>query len=85
MSLRVRPLPAGFIAPYLPSGSKSPGNDLTKHFFSIVEAVARLRARKRRKATLNAMLSRAVRGIQFNEHTEGDGPILFNHACKLGL
>jgi bifunctional non-homologous end joining protein LigD len=77
MSLRPRALPAGFIAPCLPSGSETPpsgkewlheikhdgfrviarktakrvklysrpGNDLTKRFPLIVEAVAVLRAR----------------------------------------
>ena len=23
--------------------------------------------------------------IRFNEHIEGDGPTVFDHACKLGL
>ena len=38
-----------------------------------------------RKATLASTLARAGRGIRFNEHIEGDGPIVFAHACKLGL
>jgi bifunctional non-homologous end joining protein LigD len=33
-----------------------------------------------RKATL-----KADPGIRFNEHTEGDGATVFQHACKLGL
>ena len=39
-----------------------------------------------RKATLASMLSRAVPGLRFNEHMEEtDGPLVFQHACKLGL
>ena len=30
-------------------------------------------------------LGKARPGIRFNEHIEGDGPIIFVHACKLGL
>jgi bifunctional non-homologous end joining protein LigD len=114
-----------------------PGNDLTKRFPLIVEAVAKLRARtcildgeavacgtdgiacfelirswetdrgvfmyafdmieldgedmrreplELRKITLNVLLGRrAPPGIRFNEHIEEDGPIVFQHACKLGL
>jgi len=38
-----------------------------------------------RKATLEMMLAKAVPGIKFNEHMEGDGPTVFAHACKMGL
>ena len=38
-----------------------------------------------RKATLASMIARAGPGIRLNEHIEGDGPIVFHHACKLGL
>ena len=38
-----------------------------------------------RKATLASVLAKAGPGIRFNEHTEGDGPTVFAHACKLGL
>jgi bifunctional non-homologous end joining protein LigD len=39
-----------------------------------------------RKATLMALLARAARGLQFNEHMHNeDGPLVFEHACKLGL
>jgi ATP-dependent DNA ligase len=31
-------------------------------------------------------LARATSGIRFNEHLdEEDGPLVFEHACKLGL
>jgi hypothetical protein len=30
-------------------------------------------------------LAKAGPGIRFNEHLEGDGAIVFRHACKLGL
>jgi bifunctional non-homologous end joining protein LigD len=39
-----------------------------------------------RKATLERILARAAPGIRFNEHLdEEDGPLVFEHACKLGL
>jgi bifunctional non-homologous end joining protein LigD len=38
-----------------------------------------------RKATLASLLSKASPGILFNEHFEHDGPIVFAHACRLGL
>ena len=38
-----------------------------------------------RKATLASILAKARSGIRFNEHIEGDGPIVFRHACKMGL
>ena len=169
MSLRPRTLPAGFIAPRLPtsatqppSGSEwlieikhdgfrviarkqgnlirlysRPGNDLTHRFPRIVEALSRLRARSCildgeavscgpdgiasfdriryrrydgdvfmwafdliefngddlrrtplavRKVTLERMLANARLGLRFNEHLdEEDGPLVFEHACKLGL
>jgi bifunctional non-homologous end joining protein LigD len=37
-----------------------------------------------RKARL-AKLKRDVPSLQFVEHLEGDGAIIFEHACKLGL
>jgi len=38
-----------------------------------------------RKATLAAILSRPLPGILVNEHFEHDGPVVFAHACRLGL
>ena len=39
-----------------------------------------------RKATLASLLARAAPGLRFNEHLdEHDGPLVFQHACKLGL
>jgi bifunctional non-homologous end joining protein LigD len=38
-----------------------------------------------RKARLEQLLATAPAGIQYNEHVEGDGQIVFAHACKLGL
>jgi bifunctional non-homologous end joining protein LigD len=39
-----------------------------------------------RKATLASVLARAATGLRFNEHLdEEDGPLVFAHACKLGL
>jgi bifunctional non-homologous end joining protein LigD len=34
-----------------------------------------------RKATLASVLAKAGPGIRFNEHIEGDGEIVFRHAC----
>jgi bifunctional non-homologous end joining protein LigD len=38
-----------------------------------------------RKATLASILAKPSPGLRFNEHIEGDGPIVFGHACKMGL
>jgi len=38
-----------------------------------------------RKKTLLKLLRRAWRGIEIREHPEGDGAVIFEHACKLGL
>jgi len=39
-----------------------------------------------RKAMLASLLSRASPGLRFNEHLdEKDGPLVFAHACKMGL
>jgi ATP-dependent DNA ligase len=39
-----------------------------------------------RKATLASLLTRAAPGLRFNEHlNDQDGPLVFAHACKLGL
>jgi bifunctional non-homologous end joining protein LigD len=39
-----------------------------------------------RKATLLDILARAAPGLRFNEHLdEEDGPLVFLHACKMGL
>jgi len=40
---------------------------------------------ERRKARLEIVLAKAGIGIQFNEHMEEDGEIVFRHACRLGL
>ena len=37
-----------------------------------------------RKRTLAKLLRRSPAGITFNEHYEGDGTTLFQHACQLG-
>ena len=39
-----------------------------------------------RNATLASLLARAAPGLRFNEHfDEHNGPLVFAHACKLGL
>jgi bifunctional non-homologous end joining protein LigD len=38
-----------------------------------------------RKATLISLLAKARPGVRFNEHIEGDGEVMFRHACKMGL
>jgi bifunctional non-homologous end joining protein LigD len=38
-----------------------------------------------RKAVLRKVLRRTRRGIQYVEHTEGDGGEIFKAICKLGL
>jgi len=38
-----------------------------------------------RKAKLARLLAGATAGIVFNEHTDEDGPTVFEHACRFGL
>jgi bifunctional non-homologous end joining protein LigD len=38
-----------------------------------------------RKATLAKLLARAGYGVQLNEHLEAEGPVVFDHACRMGL
>src|SRR5216683_1922999 len=38
-----------------------------------------------RKTLLANVLARAAPGLRLNEHLEEDGPVVFHHACKLGL
>ena len=38
-----------------------------------------------RKAMLKSLLGRTRNGIQYVEHTEGDGAEMFKAVCKLGL
>jgi ATP dependent DNA ligase domain len=45
----------------------------------------RPRPREERKAKLAKLLNRVSGGICFNEHLEGDGAIIFDHACRIGL
>ena len=37
-----------------------------------------------RKSTLLSLIKGAPAGIRYNEHLEGDGTMIFRHACKLG-
>jgi bifunctional non-homologous end joining protein LigD len=37
-----------------------------------------------RKATLASLLRKSPAGISLCEHLEGDGELVFRHACKLG-
>ena len=38
-----------------------------------------------RKNRLSKLLSKDRTGIRYVEHLDGDGPTIFEHACKLGL
>ena len=38
-----------------------------------------------RKAELEQLLGRAGSGVSFTEHLEAEGPLVFEHACRLGL
>ena len=42
-------------------------------------------AMEARKARLAKVLARVKDGIQFNEHIEDDGQLVYEHACKMGL
>jgi bifunctional non-homologous end joining protein LigD len=38
------------------------------------------------KSTLTNIIAKTAAGLRFNEHMEEkDGPLVFKHACKLGL
>src|ERR1700704_5441341 len=37
-----------------------------------------------RKTRLARLLSKVKDGIEFNQHIEGEGHLIFEHACKLG-
>jgi bifunctional non-homologous end joining protein LigD len=37
-----------------------------------------------RKGTLEIILAKVGPGIRFNDHMEGDGEIVFRHACSSG-
>jgi hypothetical protein len=39
---------------------------------------------ERRKGALARMLARAAEGVRLNEHLEAEGPIVFEHACRMG-
>jgi bifunctional non-homologous end joining protein LigD len=45
----------------------------------------RLAPLEARKARLAKLMANADPGIQFNEHIDLDGALVFEHACKLGL
>ena len=38
-----------------------------------------------RKEALERVLGRAGSGVRFNEHLEAEGPLVFEHACRMGL
>jgi bifunctional non-homologous end joining protein LigD len=38
-----------------------------------------------RKAALERVLGRAGSGVRFNEHLEAEGPLVLEHACRMGL
>ena len=38
-----------------------------------------------RRALLGNLLASPAPGLRLNEHVEDDGPVVFEHACKLGL
>jgi hypothetical protein len=45
----------------------------------------RRHAIEERKAALASLLPRASLSVRLCEHIEGDGPIVFKHACRMGL
>jgi ATP-dependent DNA ligase len=44
-----------------------------------------VKALSERKARLAKLLKKDRDGLEFVEHLEGDGALIFDHACKLGL
>ncbi len=45
----------------------------------------RLAPLEQRKAKLDKLLGSAREGIYFNEHLDGDGAMIFQHACRMDL
>jgi ATP-dependent DNA ligase len=45
---------------------------------------SRQRPLEERKWALERLLA-GLTGVRLSEHMEGDGPIIFEHACKMGL
>lgn len=40
---------------------------------------------EKRKAKLAKLLAKADNCVRYNDHLEGDGSLIFTHACKLGM
>lgn len=40
---------------------------------------------EKRKSRLAKLLRNAQDGVRLNDHLDGEGPIIFKHACRLGL
>jgi hypothetical protein len=40
---------------------------------------------ERRKTTHGRLLAHAGHGVQLNEYLEAEGPLVFEHACRMGL
>jgi bifunctional non-homologous end joining protein LigD len=69
---------------------RSRGNEAVLVTFDLIELDGDdlrerpLLARKRRLARLNSK-TRTWRAIQYGDYLTGDGPIVFDHVCQLGL
>jgi bifunctional non-homologous end joining protein LigD len=63
-----------------------PGSE--PHAFDLIELNGddlRREPLERRKAALARLLARVRHGVQLNEHLEAEGPLVFDHACRMGL
>jgi bifunctional non-homologous end joining protein LigD len=63
-------------------------NQVVLYAFDLIELGGedwRARPLEERKARLAKLLSKAGDGVYLSEHLAGDGAIIFEHACRMGL
>jgi bifunctional non-homologous end joining protein LigD len=68
--------------------SQSYDDQVVLYAFDLIELDGqdwRSRPLEERKATLAKLLGKAGDGIYLSEHLAGDGAIIFEHACRIGL
>jgi hypothetical protein len=68
------------VATVPPKGSRGGTFDRQPHL-----GAQRSRPLEERKARLGKLLSKAGDGVYLSEHLAGDGAIIFEHACRMGL
>lgn len=81
--------PAAFVGPCIPTATREPpaGASAFLYAFDLISLdgtdIRRLRLDARRDK-LSQLLARPD-GIRFSESLDGDGAVIFEHACRMGL